>query len=84
MCVIIDATDKQYFTHKGERMFINIEVERLRRYMSRNDMANALSISAETLNDWIGQKRPIPAEGLRALCRLFKGCSLDYLLKERR
>ena len=64
-------------------MFINIEVERLRRYMSRADMADKLSISTDMLNDWIGQKRPIPAEGLRAISRLFEGCSLDYLLKER-
>ena len=63
-------------------MFINIEVERLRRYMSRAEMARALSISVDTLNDWISKRRPIPAEGLRALSRLFEGCSLDYLLKE--
>ena len=65
-------------------MFINIEVERLRRYMSRADMAKALAINIETLNDWINKRRAIPAEGLRALLRLFEGCTLDYLLKERR
>ena len=64
-------------------MFINIEIERLRRYMSRADMAKALSIHPDTLNAWIHKKHPIPAEGLRAMSRLFKGCSLDYLLKER-
>ena len=65
-------------------MFINIEVERLRRYMSRADMAKALAVSVDTLNDWINKRRAIPAEGLRALSRLFEGCSLDYLLKERK
>ena len=65
-------------------MFINIEVERLRRYMSRADMARALSINVDTLNDWIHKRQAIPAEGLRALSRLFEGCTLDYLLKERR
>ena len=65
-------------------MFINIEVERLRRYMSRAEMAKALAINVDTLNDWITKKRPIPAEGMRALVRLFEGCSLDYLLKEGR
>ena len=64
-------------------MFINIDVERLRRYMSRAEMARALQINTETLCEWINKKRPIPAEGLRALLRLFEGCSLDYLLKER-
>ncbi|MCL2528592.1 MAG: helix-turn-helix transcriptional regulator [Defluviitaleaceae bacterium] len=62
---------------------MNIEIERLRRYMSRDDMANALSISTDTLNDWIRKRRSIPAEGLRALSRLFEGCSIDYLLKEK-
>jgi len=64
-------------------MFINIEVERLRRYMSRDDMAKALSISTDTFTDWVRKRRPIPAEGLRALSRLFEGCSIDYLLKEK-
>jgi len=65
-------------------MFINIDVERIRRYMSRADAARALMISVDTLDDWIRQRRAIPAEGLRALSRLFEGCSIDYLLKERR
>ena len=64
-------------------MFINIDVERLRRYMSRAETAKALAISADTLDDWIRQRRAIPAEGLRALSRLFEGCSIDYLLKEK-
>ena len=76
--------DKVNITREGEQMFINIEVERLRRYLSRADMANKLSISTDVLNDWIGKKCPIPAEGLRALSRLFEGCSLDYLLKDRK
>jgi len=65
-------------------MFINMEIERLRRYMSRAEMAKALSINAETLCEWINKKRPIPAEGLRAMLRLFDGCTLDYLLRERK
>jgi len=64
-------------------MFINIELERIRRHISRADMAKALSISVDTLGDWIHKRRAIPAEGLRALSRIFKGCTLDYLLKEK-
>jgi plasmid maintenance system antidote protein VapI len=64
-------------------MFMNIEVERLRRYMSKTQMAKALSIPTNELNDWINRRRAIPAEGLRALSRLFDGCSIDYLLKEK-
>ena len=64
-------------------MFMNIEVERLRRYMNKREMARVLSITTHELNDWICQRQAIPAEGLRALSRLFDGCSIDYLLKER-
>jgi DNA-binding transcriptional regulator YdaS (Cro superfamily) len=65
-------------------MFMNIEVERLRRYMSKAELARALSIPTDELNDWINRRRAIPASGLRALARVFGGCSIDYLLKERK
>ena len=64
-------------------MFINIESERIRRYMSRAEMAKALRINVDTLSDWVHKRQPIPAEGLRSLLRVLDGCSLDYLLKER-
>jgi transcriptional regulator with XRE-family HTH domain len=64
-------------------MFINIEVERLRHYMSRKQLATTLSVTVDILNDWIKQREAIPADKLRALSQLF-GCSVDYLLKERR
>jgi len=64
-------------------MFMNIEVERIRRYMSKNDLARALAVPTDVLNDWINRRRAIPAEGLRALSRIFGGCSIDYLLKEK-
>jgi len=62
-------------------MFINIEIERQRRYMSKLAMASKLGVSNETLNDWIYRRKPIPADKLRALSQLFDGMSLDYLLK---
>ena len=65
-------------------MFIDVTAERIRRYMSKAETFKALAVSIDTLDDWIRQKRPIPVEGLRALSRLFEGCSIDCLLKERR
>jgi len=62
-------------------MFINIEIERLRRSMTRAAAAKALAVNIDTFNDWVCERQAIPAEGLRALSRLFSGCSLDYLLK---
>ena len=61
-------------------MFINIEIERLRRRMSKAETASYLAVSINVLNDWISRRRVIPAEGLRALSQLFNGCSIDYLL----
>ena len=64
-------------------MFINIELERLRRYMSKSELAFSMDVPIQTLNDWIKKREAIPADKLRALSQLF-GCSVDYLLKERR
>lgn len=63
-------------------MFINIEIERVRRHMTKAEMARKLDIDTTVLNDWIRRKRAIPADRLRALSQLFDGCSVDYLLKE--
>jgi len=62
-------------------MFMNIEVERLRRYMSKAEMASKLDTTQAILNDWIHRRSPIPADKLRAISRLFDGMSLDYLLQ---
>ena len=61
-------------------MFINIEIERLRKRMSKAEMANALNVPQPLLNDWICRRRAIPADKLRALSQLFGGISVDYLL----
>jgi len=64
-------------------MFLNIEAERIRRYMSKSELARKLDVETTVLNDWISQKRAIPASKLLALSVLFDGCSVDYLLKMR-
>ena len=62
-------------------MLVNIEIERIRRHMSKAAMARKLNIHVDTLNDWINRRQAIPAVKLRALLQLFDGCSSDYLLK---
>ena len=62
-------------------MFINIEIERVRRNMSKADMSLKLNTDISTLNNWIHRRQAIPANKLRALSLLFDGCSVDYLLK---
>ncbi|MCL1862848.1 MAG: hypothetical protein FWF78_04710 [Defluviitaleaceae bacterium] len=65
-------------------MYVNIEIERIRRHMSKAEMCRRINTPAEVLNDWIHRRTAIPANKLRALSLLFDGCSVDYLLKERR
>jgi len=64
-------------------MFVNIEIERLRKKLTKAEMADELGIHQNTLSDWISQRTPIPADGMRALLKLFQHASLDYLLKGR-
>jgi transcriptional regulator with XRE-family HTH domain len=62
-------------------MFVNIEIERIRRHLSKIELARKLGISPAVLNDWICKRCAIPADKLRALSSVFNGCSVDYLLK---
>jgi len=61
-------------------MFINLEIERLRRQLTKAEMAEELCITPDTLRNWITRREPIPADGMRALLKLFEGTSLDHLL----
>lgn len=61
-------------------MFTNIEIERLRRQMSKTEFSALLAVSTGTLNAWVNGRRGIPADKLRAMSRLL-GCSVDYLLQ---
>jgi len=60
-------------------MYINIELERQRRFISKKKLADILDITPEIYNAWILRLRPIPAKKLIELSRLF-GLSVDYLL----
>ena len=65
-----------------DKMFINIDIERLRCRMSRTEMAVRLQISPETLADWITRRQAIPADKLIAISELLGDISIDYLLKK--
>jgi len=65
-------------------MYINIEIERVRRRMTKSVLAKRLAVSAGVLEDWVYGRSAIPAGKLYALLELFDGCSADYLLKQRR
>ena len=64
-------------------MFMNIEIERLRRRIRKEELAATLNVPVEMLNAWIREREGIPASKLCALSRLLD-CTADYLLKEGR
>ncbi len=59
-------------------MYPNIEAERARKGMTKEELANALGVDRKTLRKWVNGGR-IPAAKLSEMADLFK-CSTDYLL----
>lgn len=58
--------------------FPNVEAERARKGMTKEDLAKALGISYRTLYNWL-KSGSIPSVALEKMAKLF-GCSTDYLL----
>lgn len=61
-------------------MLYNIEAERVRRGLSRDELAQTLGVKCRTLSNWITEKTDMPAAALVEMARLF-GTSTDYLLE---
>lgn len=62
----------------GNLMYPNIDAERARHGMTRDDLAGSLGVSRKTLYNWTHAGN-IPQGKLAAMADLF-GCSTDYLL----
>lgn len=62
-------------------MLLNIEAERVRNGMSKEDLASELGISLRTYYNWINQLTAIPSTALKKMSALF-GTSIEYLLVE--
>ena len=60
------------------KMYNNINVERVRNNMTIEDLAKAIGISVRTYYSWQTTGN-IPATKLIAMAKLFS-CSIDYLL----
>lgn len=56
----------------------NISAERVRRGLSKDDLAKAMGVSRKTIHNWENEGR-IPAVALSKLAEFF-GVSADYLL----
>ena len=62
-------------------MLMNIEIERVRRKMTIQELASKLEVEVSALKMWISGKGAIPTWKLIALIKLFDGCSAGYLLE---
>ena len=59
-------------------MYPNIEAERARKGMTKEELAKALGVDRKTLRKWVNSGH-IPVEKLNEMADLFN-CSTDYLL----
>lgn len=60
-------------------MLVNIEAERARKQMSKEETAKRLGISTKTYYNWINESVDIPSSKLLEMSRFF-GTSMEYLL----
>lgn len=56
-----------------------IEAERIKRQMSRDDLANALGVSRRTVSNWQSGATELPLSKLLAMAQMWN-CTTDYLL----
>lgn len=56
-----------------------IEAERIKRQMSRDDLANALGVSRRTISNWQNGSTELPLSKLLSMAQMWN-CSTDYLL----
>ncbi|QCT71562.1 XRE family transcriptional regulator [Eubacterium maltosivorans] len=57
----------------------NIEAERVRNELSKEQLAEKLNIALKTYYNWIDGKTPIPSTALKEMAFMFDK-SIDYLL----
>lgn len=61
-------------------MLVNVEAERVRNQLTKEEIADKLGVSVKTYYNWINEERDVPSKKLRQMALLF-GTSMDYLLK---
>lgn len=61
--------------------FMNIEAERARKGMTKEELSKELGVSTRTYYNWISGERPIPNTALAKMKIMF-GTDIDYLLVE--
>lgn len=62
-------------------MRVNIEAERARNRMTKEDVAKYLNVSVKTYYNWLNEETDIPGTKLMAMSKLFN-VSMEYLLTD--
>lgn len=60
-------------------MLVNVEAERVRNQLTKEELADKLGVSLKTYYNWINEERDVPSKKLRQMALLFR-TSMDYLL----
>lgn len=60
---------------------MNIEAERARLGITKDELAKRLGISLKTYYNWISGTRPMPHTKLKEMSKMF-GTKVDYLVEE--
>lgn len=63
---------------RSRKAYENIEIERIKKGMSLQDLADVLGVSRGAIYSWL-KSGDIPATKLIEMAKMF-GCSTDYLL----
>lgn len=61
--------------------YMNIEAERARLGLTKEELAKKLGISVKTYYNWIGGAKPMPHTKLKEMSQMF-GVKVDYLVEE--
>jgi len=75
-----------YYTHKSSKraerrrkMLTSIEAERVRKGLTKEELAKKLGISVKTYYNWINEETDVPSSALLRMSKMF-GTDVDYLL----
>ena len=61
-------------------MLVNVEAERVRNQLTKEEIAEKLGVSVKTYYNWINEERDVPSKKLKQMAVLF-GTTMDYLVK---
>lgn len=61
------------------KMLTSIEAERVRKGLTKEELAKKLGISVKTYYNWVNEETDVPSSALLRMSKMF-GTDIDYLL----